>query len=117
MTVQDDAKQKQFKKFQKLDESWRSEWLGRQTEEVYKEITRIAINDVQLAMAKEFDDDLKQLKEQVKEAGAIYSDGKKLNHNQISFLVECLKSRGQDVPSIDDFIKAAANTLNGNSEQ
>jgi hypothetical protein len=109
MTIEEDSKKKQYKKFQKLDEAWREEQMSLQTPELYKKITSVAINDVQLMMAKEFDEDLKKLKEQVKVAGEPYSLGHKENVIRIEYLVECLKSRGEDVPSVSDFLKKAAN--------
>jgi|ERR1019366_5517631 hypothetical protein len=112
----DDQKDKQYKRFKKIDESWRQDMLGRQTEEVYKVITKTAMNDIQLALAKQFDEDLNKLKEQVKEAGAIYSEGHKMNVLQLEFLCECLRSRGENVPGIEDFLKDAANAVNGQTE-
>lgn len=117
MTIEDDSKKKQYKKFQKLDEAWREEQMGAQTPDLYKKITQIAINDVQLAMAKEFDPDLKNLKEQVKVANEPYSLGHKENVTRIEFIVSCLKDRGENVPDIDQFIKAAANAVDGKLDE
>lgn len=116
MVTSEDEKTKQYKRFKKLDEAWRNDMLGRPAEEVYKVITTTAINDVQLKLAKQFDEDLNRLKEQVKEAGAVYSEGAKQNKLEIEFLIECLRSRGEDVPSPEDFLKEAANAVNGKTE-
>ena len=116
MITSDDAKTKQHKRFKKLDEEWRQDMLERQTPELYKAVTTTAINNVQLELAKQFDEDLNRLKEQVKEAGAVYSEGAKQNKLEIEFLVECLRSRGEDVPSPEDFLKEAANAINGKTE-
>jgi hypothetical protein len=117
MTQEDDSKKKQYKKFQKLDEAWRTDMMALDNTSLYKKISDTAINDIQLAMAKEFDDDLKALKEQVKVANEPYGLGHKENIIRIEYLIECLKSRGASVPSISDFIKAAASSVNGKMEE
>jgi hypothetical protein len=109
MSIQEDAHQKKLKKFAKLPEEWRQNQLGAHTPEAYKEILRCAMNIVQLAMAKEMDQDLKNLKEQVKNAQEQYTEGTKTNNLKISFLVDMLKGRGEDVPDPEDFIRKAAN--------
>jgi hypothetical protein len=109
MSVEEDSKKKQYKKFQKLDEAWRTDMMALDTPSVYKKIQEVAINDVQLTMAKNFDEDLKKLKEQVKVANEPYSQGAKENKIRLEYLLETLRSRGEDVPSVSDFIKEAAN--------
>ena len=109
MTIKDDNRQKQLKKFSKLSEEWRSSQLSAQTPEVNKKIMECAINTVQLAIAKELDTDLASLKEQVKTAQEVYTEGTKTNNLKIQFLVDVLRSRGCDVPDPEDFIKKAAN--------
>ena len=109
MQIENDSRQKQLKKFSKLSEEWRSAKLGAQTPELYKAILKCSMNVVQLEIAKDLDQDLKNLKEQVKTASAQYTDGKKENNLQIAFLVDVLKGRGEDVPDPEDFIRKAAN--------
>lgn len=109
MTIQEDARQKELKAFKKLSEEWRNQQLGATKEEVFKEITKTAINTVQLNVAKELDEDLKSLQEQLKAAREIYTEGTKTNNLKIKFLVDVLRSRGVDVPSPEDFVKKAAN--------
>jgi hypothetical protein len=110
MITSDDAKTKQYKRFKKLDEEWRQEQLGATTEDLFGKITKTAMDDFQLAMAKDFDEDLAKLKEQVKVAQEPYSEGKKANKLRIEFLIQVLEDRGcPNIPSISDFIKAAAN--------
>jgi hypothetical protein len=117
MTQEDDSKKKQYKKFQKLDENWRTDMMALDNDSLYKKISDTAINDVQLTMAKEFDEDLKALKEQVKTANEPYSLGHKEALIRIEYLIECLRSRGASVPSISDFIKAAANSVSGKLDE
>jgi hypothetical protein len=108
MSEQQDPKERQFKKFKKfLDEEWRNDLMGRTDEEVDKEIRTAAMNLVTLEMAKEFDEDLKSLKDQLATANAQYTDGKKTNLVKIEFLIEVLRGRGVDVPSVEDFIRSA----------
>jgi hypothetical protein len=111
MSVTDDPRQKQLKKFEKLPEEWRQSQLGAKTQEVYETITKVAIATVQLDLAKELDADLASLKEQVKTANEPYSEGRKTNNLKIQFLVDNLKSRGENVPDIECFLSAAAKKL------
>ena len=110
MSTTKDSRQKQLEKWgKKLSEEWRQNQLGASTPDLYKSILKSAINIVQLAMAKELDQDLANLREQVKAAGAQYSEGAKQNHLQIEFLVDILRGRGEDVPDPEDFLRKAAN--------
>jgi len=117
MTQEDDSKKKQYKKFQKLDEAWRTDMMALDSPSLYKKISDTAINDVQLAMAKQFDEDLAALKEQVKVAQEPYSLGHKENVVRIEYLLECLVSRGEKVPGIRDFLRKAADSINGQMEE
>lgn len=99
---------KQLKKFKKLEEEWRSEMLSRNDTDVETAIRDSAMNLVTLEMAKEFDEDLNSLREQLKTAQETYTEGKKINLLKIEFLAEVLRSRGRtDIPAIDDFIKGS----------
>ena len=110
MQVTEDSRQKQLKAFRKLPEEWRSAQLGTKDIQVlYKQITTVAINTVQLNIAKELDEDLKNLKEQVKNAQEVYTEGNKTNALKIKFLVDILRDRGEDVPDPEVFLKKAAN--------
>ena len=112
MSVEDDARQKQLKKYHKvLPEDWRESQLASKTEQVYKEITAVAIATVMLDMAMKMDPDLKQLREQLKTAQKSYTEGKKVNTVKIEFLVDNLKSRGENVPDAEVFLSAAAKRL------
>lgn len=110
----EDHKEKQYKKFKKLDEAWRNDMLGRTEEEVRKVITDAAMNLVTLETAKQFDEDLARLKEELATANEIYKEGKKSNLLKIEFLIEALRSRGCDVPGIEDFVKGAKKSNNDN---
>jgi hypothetical protein len=102
-----DQKESQSKKFKKLDEEWRNLAMAMDDTSVDGVIRTAAMNLVTLEMAKEFDEDLIALKEQVKVAQEQYTEGRKMNLIKIEFLIEVLRSRGRDVPSIEDFIKSA----------
>lgn len=101
-----DPKEKQHKKFQKLDEEWRTSSMSQPDADIDKGIRDAAMNLVTLEMAKEFDEDLIALKEAVKTASEQYTEGKKQNLLKIEFLIEVLRSRGRDVPGVEDFLKS-----------
>jgi hypothetical protein len=110
MSTQEDSRQKELKAFRKLPEEYRNTVMELKTEEVYKEISKKAVNTVQLNIAKEMDEDLKQLAEQLKNAREVYTQGTKENTLSIRFCVDVLRSRGvTDLPSPEDFIRKAAN--------
>lgn len=103
-----DPREKQFKKFQKnLPEDWRNDMMSRTADEVKKAALKAAMNLVTLELAKEFDEDLQELREALKTAQEVYTQGKKKNLIEIEFLIEVLRSRGEDVPGVEDFIKGA----------
>ena len=68
-------------------------------------------------MAKQFDEDLAALKEQVKVDQEPYSLGHKENVIRIEYLLECLVSRGEKVGGISDFLRKAADSVNGQMEE
>ena len=96
-------KDKQFKKFQTLDEAWRNQMMSATDEEVHKKIIECTMKNIALEEAKELDPDLMRIKEEKKTAEEPYKEGKKENNIQAEFLVECLRSRGRDVPDAADF--------------
>jgi len=103
-------------KFNDLDEEWRSEMLSADSEHVNKAIVKAAINMIVLDLAKKADTDLAALREQLKTASEQYSAGKKENTLRITFLIELLRSRGEDVPDIDAFLtKASKDVAEGNT--
>lgn len=108
-----DPKDKQYKKFQKLEEAWRHEMMQRPDEEVDKAIRDSAMNLVTLELAKELDEDLQRLQEELKTAREQYTNGKKTNLLKIEYLVEVLRSRGRDVPGVKDFVKSAKSDVPG----
>jgi len=108
MPIELDSKAKQLKKFSKLDESWRSEQLSKQTPDVYKEITSTAIATVQLDIAKDLDEDLERLKEEVKVAREPYTEGRKANNLKIQYLVQVLADRGENVDGLPGLLKQVA---------
>jgi hypothetical protein len=98
---------KQFKKFQKLDEDFRTNMMQVTDAEIFSTITKCALNVIALNMAKEADEDLASLQEQLKVAKEQYTTGVKTNNLKIEFCAETLKSRGVDVPSVEDFLRSA----------
>lgn len=108
MATELDSKAKQFKKFSKLDENWRQEQLSKQNPDVYKEITSTAIATVQLDLAKDLDEDLERLSEEIKTAREPYSLGRKSNNLKIQYLVQVLADRGENVDGLPGLLKQAA---------
>jgi len=102
------GKKNEDKKFQKIDEEWRVDMLGRSPEELHKEIVRVAMNMVALDAAKDEDEDLLSLQEQLATARAIYTEGRKESRIKLEFLRATLESKGADVASAADFLKKAA---------
>jgi hypothetical protein len=106
--VDQDTKSKQLKKFAKLDEEWRSDQLGKQTPDIFKTISSTAIANVQLDIAKDLDEDLARLQEELKTAREPYSLGRKGNNLKIQFLVQVLSDRGENVDGLPGLLKQAA---------
>lgn len=108
MPIESDSKAKQLKKFNKLDEEWRSEQLSKQTPDLFQTITKIAINTVELDLAKDEDQDLARLSEELKIAREPYSLGRKENNLKIQYLVQVLKDQGVNVDGLPGLLKQAA---------
>jgi hypothetical protein len=99
--------EKQQKKFRKLPPEWCEAMLGADDFDIDKGIKTAAISLVTLELAKQFDEDLISLQEQLSTAQEQYKEGKKENLLKIEFLIEVLRSRGRDVPDAKTFIKQA----------
>jgi hypothetical protein len=109
MKVEKDEHQKKLEKFQKgLEEEWRVMVLSKSADQKKDLLKEVAINNVQLKAAQDMDIDLAQKKDAAKEANAIYAEGFKINKLKLSFIVECLKSDGVDIPDAVDFLSASA---------
>lgn len=100
-------REKADKKFKKLDQEWRDDMLGRGTPQLYKSVVEYVFNLIGLEMAKEVDEDLHQLKEALKTANEVYTEGKKVNTLRVEFIRQVLEDRGEAVPGLKDFIRAA----------
>jgi len=99
------SKTKNDKKFKTLDEEWCNSAQSMNREEIDNAVRTAAMNMVALEAAKELDEDLASLKEQVKVAGEIYTQGRKENLLKIEFLVGVFRGRGIEVPDAKDFAK------------
>jgi hypothetical protein len=105
--IENDSKAKQLKKFSKLDEEWRSEQLSKNAPDLFQTITKIAINTVELDLAKDEDEDLARLQEELKTAREPYTLGRKENNLKIQYLVQVLKDQGVNVEGIPGLLKKA----------
>ncbi len=103
-----DPKSKQFKRFSKLPEEWRNDMMSRDRDELFKQVADAAIKIVASETAKQFDQDIARLKEELATAQEGYKETKKTQSLKIEFIIETLRSQGVDVPSLQDFISGAA---------
>jgi hypothetical protein len=103
------AQKKRDRKFATLPEEWRNQMMAsnRSDVEIDSEIKKAAVSLVNLELAKALDEDLIALREQLQVAQSVYTEGKKENLIRIEFLIDVLRSRGRDVPSVQSYIKSA----------
>jgi hypothetical protein len=100
-----EAKQKKIDKI--LDSDRQEAILASDNNALEAIVQEAALNLVVLEAAKAADQDLANLKEQVKDAEAVYNEGKKTSLATIELAFDVLEGRGYPVPSISDFVKAA----------
>lgn len=95
-----DQREAQLKKFKRLDEEWRADVISRKNpEELNKMIRDAAVNMVELRIAKQLDEDLARIKEELATANEVYKEGEAENALRIEFLVDALRCMGVNVPS------------------
>lgn len=82
--------------YQDLPEEWKDAVAQGTVEEINARISEVAKAEALNQEAKEQDLDLASLKEQVKEAGAQYSEATKANKMKIKFCMRVLGDRGQE---------------------
>lgn len=102
------ADAKKQERFESLGGEWCDAIKGKDTEELKKEAGKVAMASAALKLAQKADQDLANLKEQVQVANAVYKDGLKTNDTKIEYIVDQLSYRGVDIPSIEDFLRKAA---------
>lgn len=112
----DDTKQKQYKRFQQLDEDWRNDMLSRSDDDIQQTIVKAALANVGLDLAKALDQDLARIKEELATANEMYREGKKTNNIRVEFLAEVLRGRGRDIPGPEDFVKGAQKKVSDSKE-
>lgn len=105
MKTEQELKESNLKKYRTLPEDWRNDMMARETEDLYKAAVDCCSNIADLDEAEKLDMDLASLKEQAKEAGAVYKEGKKNNNLKIGFVLEVLRSRGEKVSNVKAFMK------------
>lgn len=93
------AKKEQF---EDLDSDFKDTVSGMTEEEIRNKLASVSLNQVELMNAKKDDGDLQQKQEAVKEAGAIYREGSKMNKLRIEFCHRVLGDRGKDNGSADE---------------
>ena len=117
MGIEFDSKAKQLKKFAKLSDDWRDDQLSKQTPDIFKAISATAIANVQLDIAKDLDEDLARLQEDLKTAREPYTLGRKENNLKIQFLVQVLSDRGENVDGLHGLLKQAAEAAKAEAEK
>jgi len=81
--------------FEALDKEFKDAIEGMDETAIRARIAEVAIGQQQLMDAKENDLDLAEKAALAKEAGAIYSEGTKVNKLKIRFAKQMLESRGK----------------------
>jgi hypothetical protein len=82
--------------YQDLDPEWKDAVAQATVEEINGRLAEVAKAEANNQEAKEQDMDLASLKEQVKEAGAQYSEATKANKLKIRFCMRVLSDRGEE---------------------
>jgi hypothetical protein len=104
-------KEKQQKKYAKLNPEWRQNCLQMTDDQLEAEILKVALSDLSNKMAQEMDPDIADLKEKLTVATEPYKSIANENKIKTPFVVEILEGRGKDVPSYASFLKKAAKSL------
>lgn len=81
--------------FDDLDDQFKDSMNAMTESEIRDRIAQIALNQEELMSARKEDQHLAELKEQVKEASAIYRDGTKMNKLRIAFARQRLADMGK----------------------
>lgn len=63
-------------------------------EEIRRLISQVALDQVELELAQVADEDYQRIKEQYKEAGAIYREGTKVNKLKIKYAQRVFEDKG-----------------------
>lgn len=88
-------------KFESIPSEWRDAVAGGSAEDIRARIAEVALNQEELSKAQENDEDLSNLKEQVKVASEGYRDGTKMNRLKIQFAKRVLEDKSLDAGTFD----------------
>lgn len=102
------ADAKKQERFELLGDEWRDNIKAKSSDEIKDEIGKVATNSFTIKKAQKADQDLANLREQVKVANAQYADGLKVNDIKLEYMLEQLGYRGVELPTIEDFLRKAA---------
>lgn len=81
-------------KFDDLPSDFKDAVAQSSPEEINKRIAEIAKASEELAKAQDDDQDYQEKKEALKEAGAVYREGKKANRLKIQYAIQVLGDKG-----------------------
>lgn len=81
--------------FDAIEDTWRDGIVAMDEKDIRNAIATTALAQAELMAAKLEDEDLKEKKEAVKEASAIYREGTKINKLKIAFAHQILADRGK----------------------
>lgn len=85
--------------FKDLSEDFKDNTAAMPSDELKKLVGKLALDQVALENAKEADEDLKNLQEQVTTAQQPYKEGFKQTKLSIRFIRRILKDRGESTPA------------------
>lgn len=88
--------------FEDLDSEFKDTVAAMSEEDIRNKLAQVSLNHVELMKAKKDDQDLESKKEAVKEAGAIYREGSKMNKLRIEFCHRVLGDRGKDTGNANE---------------
>lgn len=85
-------------KWDALPQEWRDGIAGAPNEKLDQEIRDAAMYDAALTEQQKNDQQLKEAKEAAKQAGEVYTQGKKICKLKVAFCRQLKKDRGQKTP-------------------
>lgn len=80
--------------FAYLSEDFRSSVDAQSRDDIKRTICQVTLDQLELEAAQKADEDYQTLKEQFKEAGAIYREGNKMNKLKIQYAKQSLEGKG-----------------------
>jgi hypothetical protein len=80
--------------FADLSEDFRNTVDAQSRDDIKRTICQVTLDQLELDEAQKADEDYQNLKEQFREAGAVYRDGAKMNKLKIQYAKQALEGKG-----------------------